>query len=149
MLATFIKVSKIVLIAITVIMVSVSITVFTSHYLGSTALSFSDIFPVEALRLKESARPVKYDLFDGHNFCEEAIRDRVKGKIITLTSDDRAAKVNTYTNTNILAFTASIVPDDEEFLSEQLSTREFSIKCATSIDTNNVVRLNIVPVALR
>jgi len=147
MLTKLIKVSKIILIAIAVVVASVSITVFTSRYMGNTALSFSDLLPIEALRSKNSARPVKYDLFDGHTFCEEAIRDRVKGKIISLTSDDRTARVNTYTKTNILVFKASVVPDDKEFLSEQLSTREFSIKCATSIDTNKVVRLNILPIS--
>ncbi len=146
MLAKISKIAGVVLVSLLVIAISVLATVFAANYFKGNTLEFKDMFSLDAFKLNRSTKKLNYDLFAGHSFCEDAIRKRVNGRIISLTSDDRAAKVNNYARTNILTFKANIVSDDTEYKSEQHSTREFNIKCSTSIDTNKVVNVNIAPV---
>jgi hypothetical protein len=148
MLAKIPKTARVLLISLLVVAISVLATVFVANYFKGNQIEFKDIFSLDAFKLDRSSGSKKrnYDLFAGHSFCEDAIRKRIKDRIISLTSDDRAAKVNQYARTNILTFKADIVPGDIKYRSEQHSTREFNIKCSTSIDTNNVVNITVTPV---
>jgi len=145
MLAKIPKALMMTFIAILVISLSIIATLFAANYMRDNNMTLSSMFSLEAFSSGKVINKKSYDLFAGHSFCEDAIRGKVDGKIISLTSDDRAAKINTYTNTNILTFKANIARVNEQFLSEQHSTREYDIKCSTSIDTNAVVNLSITP----
>ena len=129
-----------------IMVLSILATVFAANYLRGYTLSFGDLLSLNAFRLDREGPSKHYDLFAGHSFCEQAIRKKVDGRIVSLTSDDRAAKVNSYANTNVLIFKADIVPLNTKFRSEHLSTRQYDIKCATSIASNKVVNLTIQPV---
>jgi len=146
MLAKLPKALMMTFIAILVISLSIIATLFAANYMRDNNMTLGSMFSLEVFSSDKAIMKKTYDLFAGHSFCEDAIRGKVDGKIISLTSDDRAAKVNTYTNTNILTFKASIARVNEQFLSEQHSTREYDIKCSTSIETNTVVNLSILPV---
>ena len=137
------KMFVVIFIAVIVVPLSILAAVFAANYIRGNSMALSDMLPFETSRVKSAARKQSFDLFAGYSSCENAIREKAEGKVISLTSDDRAAKVNTYTNTNILTFKANIVPPNERFLSEQHSTREYDIKCATSISSNAVVNLNM------
>jgi len=146
MLAKFPKALIMTLIAILVISLSIIATLFAANYMRDNNMTLSNMFSLKTFSSDKTTIKKNHDLFAGHSFCEDAIRGKVEGKIISLTSDDRAAKINTYTNTNILTFKANIARVNEPFLSEQHSTREYDIKCSTSINTNTVVNLSILPV---
>jgi len=146
MLAKLPKALMMSLIAILVISLSIIATLFAANYMRDNNMTLSNMFSLKTFSSNKTTKKKNYDLFAGHSFCEDAIRGKVEGKIISLTSDDRAAKINTYANTNILTFKANIARVNERFLSEQHSTREYDIKCSTSINTNTVVNLSILPV---
>ena len=146
MLAKLPKALMMILIAILVISLSIIATLFAANYMRDNNMTLSNMFSLKTFSSNKTTKKKNYDLFAGHSFCEDAIRGKVEGKIISLTSDDRAAKINTYANTNILTFKANIARVNERFLSEQHSTREYDIKCSTSINTNTVVNLSILPV---
>jgi hypothetical protein len=93
-------------------------------------------------RSQEESTAHLYGLFAGHGVCEQAIKDAVQGKLITLESEDRAAKYNAYDDSNVLTFNAEIKPDKQRFLSEQRSTYKIMYRCHTSSVDNRLLKLS-------
>jgi len=83
-----------------------------------------------------------YSLFSGHGVCEKAIHEAAPGKVITLQSDDRAAKYNAYDDSNVLTFEAEVKPNNLRFLSEQRSTYKVVYRCHTSSIDNRLIKLS-------
>jgi len=83
-----------------------------------------------------------YSLFSGHGVCQQAIKEAAPGEVITLASDDRAAKYNAYDDSNVLTFEAEIKPDKLRFLSEQRSTYKIVYRCHTSSIDNRLLKLS-------
>ena len=83
-----------------------------------------------------------FDLFSGHDVCKAAIYKAAPGTIITLQSDDRAAKYNAYDDSNVLTFEAEINPSGVRFLSQQRSTYKIMYRCYTSSVDNKVLKLS-------
>jgi len=83
-----------------------------------------------------------YSLFAGHGVCQEAIKKAAPGQVITLESDDRAAKYNAYDDSNVLTFEAEIKPDKLRYLSELRSTYKIVYRCHTSTVDNRLLKLS-------
>lgn len=93
-------------------------------------------------RQQDAAPSHLYSLFAGHGVCEEAINKAAPGKVITLQSDDRAAKYNAYDDSNVLTFEAEVKPNNLRFLSEQHSTYKIVYRCHTSSIDNQLIKLS-------
>lgn len=93
-------------------------------------------------RTQAAAPSHLYSLFAGHGVCEQAIYEAAPGKVITLESDDRAAKYNAYDDSNVLTFEAEVKPDKLRFLSEQRSTYKIVYRCHTSSIDNRLIKLS-------
>lgn len=116
-----------------VLLVAASITM-TLWFIG-----YSE--PEEEYSVSSSSR--RFDLYEGFSLCEDAIRVSIGGKVVTLDTDDRAAKYDPGSNTNRLFFVAvyqkktgligtSFDPEEKVF-----------IRCDVSAKTNRVEAIRL------
>lgn len=128
-------------VALALVAFSVIATLLVTHHLESSG---KRKHTKAALGVVED-RP-RFELFAGHALCEQAIYQKMEGKILNLHMDPRNAKYHDYERTNTLVFTGSVVPVEQKFLSEQHSTVKMKMQCVTSADSNKLLSLIISPV---
>lgn len=87
----------------------------------------------------------KFDAFAGSEVCRAAIRSQIPGKIISLHMDSRAARYDEFEKTNTLLFLVDAVPEGQNFLSEQASTKAMHAQCITSAQDNRLINLIVAP----
>ena len=92
-----------------------------------------------------SKRPRRFNVFDGFSLCEQAIRDSVSGKLISLESDDRAAKYDYRDNMNLLFFNAVYRPGVGLWGGGHGAETGAFIRCDVSAETNQVEAVRIRP----
>lgn len=97
--------------------------------------------PTELNTSGEKVRP-PLDVFSGHDICVKAIHKNANGKVISLTSDDRSARYQSYNDSNQISFVAEVQPPNRPFLSEQRSTVRVFFRCNTSARTNKLLNLS-------
>lgn len=127
--------------ALFLIALSSLITFFASQSINSSRTA--DANTKRALGVVTN-RP-KFDAFAGTGVCQNAIKTGVAGKIITMHLDARSARYDDFERTNTLLFILDVVPEGQQFLSEQLSTTNLHAQCITSADDNRLVNLIVAP----
>ena len=92
-----------------------------------------------------SQKPRRFDVFDGFSLCEQAIRRSLQGHVVSLDSDDRAAKYDPRSNMNQLFFAAAYRPKSGLFGSASQQEKQIYVRCDVSAENNEVEAVRIRP----
>ena len=94
---------------------------------------------------KDSKMSRRHDVFAGFSLCEEAIRDSVGGRVMSLETDDRAAQYDRSNNMNMLYFVVEY-QKSLGFLSSGFGKKvEMFVRCDVSAFDNEVQAIRLRP----
>lgn len=87
----------------------------------------------------------RFDVFEGYNQCEKAVRNAVHGKVISIEGDDRAAQYNRSTNLNMLFFAVDFSEDGGMFGYSGGQLKRLYARCEVSAESNRIEAVKIRP----
>lgn len=96
-------------------------------------------------RDKPVKAPRRFNTFSAFTDCETAIKKNLGGKVLSVESDDRAAKYDYRENLNLLFFKAVYRPEKSFFGGIDYREKEVFVRCDASAETNEIVALRVRP----
>lgn len=87
----------------------------------------------------------RYDVFEGYSLCEDTIKSSVGGKVLSLNADDRAAKYERNSNTNMLYFVVHYQKKVGLFGGTVAPEEKVFVRCDVSARTNEVEAIRVRP----
>ncbi len=91
----------------------------------------------------ESSR--RYDVFESYNQCEAAVRNSIRGKIVSLEGDDRAAQYHLPTNMNMLFFSVDYSEKAGMFGYRGGELKRIYARCEVSAKSNRIEAVKLRP----
>ncbi|MAZ88045.1 MAG: hypothetical protein CL693_10390 [Cellvibrionaceae bacterium] len=80
----------------------------------------------------------RYDLFESYDECEADVKKAVVGHVVSLVSDDRAARYDESSNTNKLFFLADVAAEDSTGVHLEQGISQIFARCDVSAETNRI-----------
>ncbi len=80
----------------------------------------------------------RYDLFESYDECESAVKQAVVGHVVSMVSDDRAARYDESSNVNKLFFLADVAAEDSTGVHLEQGVRQIFARCDVSAETNRI-----------
>ncbi len=80
----------------------------------------------------------RFDLFERYDECEKAVRRAVSDHVVSLISDDRAARYDERSNINKLFFLADVAGEDSAGVHLERGVRQIFARCDVSAETGRI-----------
>lgn len=87
----------------------------------------------------------RFDIYEGYNQCEKAVRNAVTGKVISIEGDDRAAQYNRTSNLNMLFFAVDYSQEGGMFGYSGGVLKRTYARCEVSAETNRIEAVRLRP----